>query len=504
MIFLTQEDEKGLGARMTFSNKLTTSLFLLLIVIAFFAPLGYAETPTVSQTDLAMVKTHADAFNQSRNYQTRFGPAEYVCWTQGTFLAYQPCHDIPTCTQTANLVCSVNGQQGCMLDVLAIHILDYKNGVDKLNAAYSLFLNGYNSFASNKANSLNTMNNAFDAMKSAADVVSHSKLRYPEKISCACTQTIDCCLGLCPEAHFNYTAIAAGKQKISDIRTKACADGTPGGQCSANKPQECIIGELMDNSARCGCPLGMRALPDGKGCEFIPCMDNGTSVPGQTCSSKTIGKKCENGVLVDKASECGCPTGQAAAGNTCICPAATSQVCNTTNVTKYHMVTYLFDRGGQKVVNESYTFERKTCYPVQQKFVGKDCSQLNKSIVNNTPSFVSPDPPQATVKQVACSRCPSVCTRNPPVGLQCGSCSCPPNLGFCGSTQLRVEVKGTMAYCAKELLQPQKEDGAACANGFECETNSCRDKVCYNRQNDPIQLFIDWVNSLLGFKSAGG
>ena len=56
----------------------------------------------------------------------------------------------------------------------------------------------------------------------------------------------------------------------------------------------------------------------------------------------------------------------------------------------------------------------------------------------------------------------------------------------------------TPEYCENELLLPQKEDSAACTYGFECRAGECRNAQCYNRQKDPLQLFIDWLQGLLG------
>ncbi len=474
----------------------TISIFLFLLL-----PLGNPQS-TITQSDIAPIKAYADAFNQSRNYLSSSGPAEQYCLTSGTFLAFHPCTNILTCTETANLVCTVSGQGGCALDVLATAILDYKNGVDKLNAAYSSFISGYASFsASNIAGALDRMDGSFDAMKEAADKVSQSKLRLPDKIACPCTNSTDCCIGRCPEARFNYTAISTGKSEIGKVRLKSCTDGTPGGQCSSQKPNECLLGTLKGNSARCGCPSLMRAASDGKSCEYIPCMDNGVSVQEATCSPKTIGMKCEHGLLVSKPSECGCPVGQFLSGNICACPIVNSQSCNTTKITKYHNVTYLFDRGMKKTLNESYTFEKKICYAVQSAYTGPNCAQLINSSTNSTPIFESsvPQPPRSTVK-AACSRCPAVCTREPPTGIRCGDCICPPNLGFCNAPDERMNVTGSSspAYCSDELLQPQKEENAACSGGFECRTNECKNKICYDRQHDMVQVFLDWFGSLFG------
>jgi len=97
-----------------------------------------------------------------------------------------------------------------------------------------------------------------------------------------------------------------------------CADGTLNGQCSAaTKPKVCVGGSTYaDNATKCGCPTGKRIAAGGIFCEYIPCTDGDVSVPEGTCSAKKQ-KKCVNGLLVDKASECDCPTGQTRQGETC-------------------------------------------------------------------------------------------------------------------------------------------------------------------------------------------
>ena len=528
-------------------------LLFAIMGIAFLSPLASSQS-TISQGDIVILKTYADAFNQSRNYMTSSGPAEQYCMTSGTFLAYKPCSDIPSCTLTANLVCSVSGAQGCEIDVLAADILAYKNGVDSLDAAYSSFMSGYSSFSqSNIASSLSQMDSAFDSMKSAADAQSQSKLRMPNLIPCPCgSNPADCCIGRCPEARFNYTALASGKARISAILIKSCSDGTPGGQCSAQKPMECVLGQLVGNANKCSCPSGMRATANGQGCESIPCIDNGASVPsgacsqitigkkcvggslvdmssvcgcpsgkrpsadGKTCefnpcidnwvsvpngncSPQTIGKKCVNGTLLDMASACGCPAGQFATGNTCACPVITTRTCNFTSVTKYHVVTYIFDRGDEKTANVSYTFEKERCYSILNIYTGTNCTRLVNLTTNSTPVFESPDEQQSSAIVVPCSQCPAICNRSKPIGIACGSCLCPSNLGFCNTTGERENMTGIPVYCADGMLQPQKVDYNDCANGFECMANECRNSLCYDRQNDILQLIIDWVQNLIGY-----
>lgn len=175
----------------------------------------YRQNYYLSSSDLSELKGYADAFNKSRNAMTRYGPAEQLCWTSGTFLAHKPCNSLTTCMATASLVCTISGAEGCTIDLLASHILAYSNDVAKLNAAYDKFLAGFNSLGPTTLTaSFDKMTSAFDDMKSAADETRTSKLIYPETFSCRD------CLGICPEPRFDYSSITAGKAKISALRTK--------------------------------------------------------------------------------------------------------------------------------------------------------------------------------------------------------------------------------------------------------------------------------------------
>jgi hypothetical protein len=62
-----------------------------------------------------------------------------------------------------------------------------------------------------------------------------------------------------------------------------------------------------------------------------------------------------------------------------------------------------------------------------------------------------------------------------------------------------VNVTGIPAYCADELLKPQKVEYADCANGFECKTSACKNNACYDRTHDIVQVIIDWIDGIFGF-----
>ena len=202
-------------------GKLVTDKATIAGVMSGYYQANYYASPG----DLAELKGYADRFNASRNVQTKYGPAEQICYTSGTFLAHKPCNDLASCIQTATMFCTITGSDGCMVDLLATHILTYKKSIDKLNDAYSKFSLAYSGFGPTTiTDSLNSMDASFDSMKAAADEVSQSKLRQPEKIPCnaGCDSAHiqNCCLGVCPEAQFDYAAITAGKAKVASLRAK--------------------------------------------------------------------------------------------------------------------------------------------------------------------------------------------------------------------------------------------------------------------------------------------
>ena len=183
----------------------------------------YRQNFYPSDSDLAEIAAKAKAFNASRNFQTRFGPAEEVCYKSGTFLSFRPCKDLASCAETASMVCTISGAQGCIVDLLAMHILAFKNNVDKLNDAYTQFQSAHASFSpGNAAGALDLMDGSFDAMKKAGEEMTKSKLRFPEKYPCSCSSAdqTQCCLGICPEANLDFAALTAGKEKISALRQK--------------------------------------------------------------------------------------------------------------------------------------------------------------------------------------------------------------------------------------------------------------------------------------------
>ena len=124
-------------------------------------------------------------------------------------------------------------------------------------------------------------------------------------------------LNICPCSKFAGWEQQGTGDDATCVQAK-CADGTMNGQCSAvTKPKVCVGGSTYaDNATKCGCPTGKRVAAGGMFCEFIPCTDGDVNVPEGMCSAKKQ-KKCVNGQLVDKASECDCPIGMTKQGETC-------------------------------------------------------------------------------------------------------------------------------------------------------------------------------------------
>ncbi|MCX6772426.1 MAG: hypothetical protein NTV88_01495 [Candidatus Micrarchaeota archaeon] len=169
----------------------------------------------LSPEDIATLHDAEDAFNKSRNYMSKYGPVEKTCRSGGTFLDYKPCNDMVSCTQTASLICYVTGSDGCMVDVLATYILDYKKGIDKLEAGNTQFESAYLMLTPDTmGTSFPQMSDALATMKQGADIVAINKLRFPEKTYCAD------CIGVCPEAHFDYDSLKAAQNSITALQAK--------------------------------------------------------------------------------------------------------------------------------------------------------------------------------------------------------------------------------------------------------------------------------------------
>lgn len=122
--------------------------------------------------------------------------------------------------------------------------------------------------------------------------------------------TLDVLLTVCP------CSKTAGWMEQSGACVKAnCNDGTQAGQCSITKPKQCVNGVLMDNATACHCPSGYQIDANKITCSAIPCNVSGTPVVSGQCYK---GQLCQSGQMVDKASQCPCISPAVAQGEKCV------------------------------------------------------------------------------------------------------------------------------------------------------------------------------------------
>jgi|GEM_PF-6807700 len=125
------------------------------------------------------------------------------------------------------------------------------------------------------------------------------------------------------------------QQQPQAQQPQACSDNTPFNQCSSSRPLFCLGGSLINRALTCGCPSGQ--APSGDNCVPIQTQQ-------QTCTDGTLFGQCSptrplfcnNGVLINRATTCGCPSGQAASGDVCVLtvpPAVPAQVSNKLSIT---------------------------------------------------------------------------------------------------------------------------------------------------------------------------
>lgn len=111
-----------------------------------------------------------------------------------------------------------------------------------------------------------------------------------------------------------------GSARASLIRAKGtcpllCEDGTVSGHCSTTKPLFCNNSILENRSSECGCPEFYGAVDES--CAPFYCND-GTKY-GFCSTNKPF--YCEvNGTLSEKSSECGCPPGYEVLNESCTFP----------------------------------------------------------------------------------------------------------------------------------------------------------------------------------------
>ena len=91
---------------------------------------------------------------------------------------------------------------------------------------------------------------------------------------------------------------------IEERPPETCTDGTVHGNCSSNLPLYCNDGILSENCSLCGCDYGYACSGDGS-CTIKTCSDGTTH--GECSLNKPY--YCDNGILSENCSLCGCGAG---------------------------------------------------------------------------------------------------------------------------------------------------------------------------------------------------
>lgn len=107
-------------------------------------------------------------------------------------------------------------------------------------------------------------------------------------------------------------------------QAQTCSDNTPFNQCSSNRPLFCLGGSLVNRALTCGCPSGQTA--SGDNCITIQAQQQCTDGTFFGQCSPTRPLFCNNGVLINRATSCGCPGNQVASGDNCVTQA--QQTCS--------------------------------------------------------------------------------------------------------------------------------------------------------------------------------
>ncbi|MBI3588437.1 hypothetical protein HY095_04545 [Candidatus Micrarchaeota archaeon] len=156
---------------------------------------------------------------------------------------------------------------------------------------------------------------------------------------------------------------------------KACSDGTSLSSCSSTQPLYCDgAGVLHSGSAKCGCPAGY--MRDSSGVECTPvgqvnsCPD-GTK-KGECTANKPFQCGLDASTYDENAAKCGCPSGFAQSGASCVPSSATcgdgttSGACS--GVTKGYQCTregegYFLELNSQCGCPVGWKLYASACYP---------------------------------------------------------------------------------------------------------------------------------------------
>lgn len=181
-----------------------------------------------TKEEWAKIKSQVLSFNASRNYKTRFGPAEQVC-LDALLVSMYPCDTLSKCTTTATMICAIDPSVLCPpADLLAVPILNYTNDVRTFDNRTKDFLALWNAFTPDNAqSSFKQMQNDISVLKTSAVSISKNPLRFPESGD-VCRD----CIGRCPATHLDVASLDNASASLAVFTARIGPIGTEGGRAS--------------------------------------------------------------------------------------------------------------------------------------------------------------------------------------------------------------------------------------------------------------------------------
>ncbi len=172
-----------------------------------------------SPDERAALRAQLLAFNDSRNFKTRFGKSEDVCM-QSVGLATNPCNDTQSCYVTANVVCGLyaagGGGSGCYPEILEPMLLDFQTHVTNFNAGVKTVLSDLSALdIDHAAGSIAEAQSTIASLKTDAAAQSKTKLRFPEG-----NDSCPDCVAICPSPHLDTASLDALSASLSNLSTR--------------------------------------------------------------------------------------------------------------------------------------------------------------------------------------------------------------------------------------------------------------------------------------------
>lgn len=224
-----------------------------------------------------------------------------------------------------------------------------------------------------------------------------------------------------------------------------CSDGTRYGDCSIIKPKYCNSGVLINNCNVCGCPLGLQCNAADGSCVNLSAQQCPDGTRYYTCSSNKPKYCTGTGALIDNCELCGCPQGKECnrAQGFCFTPGVSICSDGTTYGTCSINKPKYCDNG---VLRDNCTL--CGCEPKME------CNASSGSCFSTLPANCSDGTPLGTCVR---GNPPAFCTPGGAIVDDCTMCGCPlrricnRETGSCFESALPVSIKLTVPKDGEEL-----------------------------------------------------